>query len=78
MKGIVPGLVALSLAAALAAPATAATTSKKKHRVVHQETYAAPRSDTYQEFIADKRRYGSGSWWQQMDREGRGGQGNPN
>ena len=25
------------------------------------------------EFIAEKRQFGSSAWWQQMDREGRGG-----
>jgi hypothetical protein len=68
MKKIAATLVALSFAAAVAAPVAAEAA----------QSYSAPRNETYQEFIAEKRPYGSASWWQQMDREGRGGQSRAN
>jgi hypothetical protein len=40
--------------------------------------YSAPRNEVYQEFLADKRPIGTTNWWQQMDREGRGGQSRAN
>lgn len=72
-------LVALSVAAAVAAPMAAEAQAKKKKRTYAKphagQTYTAPRNvDTYQEFLADKRQIGTTDWWQQMDREGRGGQ----
>ena len=83
MKKIVATLVALSIAAAVAAPIAAeARTKKKKQRTYYQpyatQGYSAPRNETYQEFLADKRPMGSQSWWEQMDREGRGGQSRAN
>jgi hypothetical protein len=82
MKKIAAILVALSFAAAVAAPMAAEAASKKKKRAYHPpyagQIYSAPRNETYQEFIADKRPFGSASWWQQMDREGRGGQARAN
>jgi hypothetical protein len=75
-------LVVLSMAAALVVPGTAEAASKKKKRAYYPSSsgqgYYAPRNETYQEFIADKRPFGSASWWQQMDREGRGGQARAN
>jgi hypothetical protein len=83
MRRMISTLVALSLAAAVAAPITAEARSKKKKRAYVQpyatESYRAPRSDyQYEEFIAERRQTGSSSWWQQMDREGRGGQSRAN
>jgi hypothetical protein len=82
MRKIVATLVALSIAAAVAAPMAAEARTKKKKRVYHQpyaaERYTAPRNETYQEFLADKRPIGTSNWWQQMDREGRGGQSRAN
>ena len=81
MKRIVATLVALSVAAAVAAPMTAEARSKKKKRTYQPyatQGYSAPRSEVYQEFLADKRPIGTTNWWQQMDREGRGGQSRAN
>ena len=81
MKKIAATVVALSLAAVIAPPLAAEAASKKKrihHRPYVGQTYSAPRSETYQEFLADKRQIGTSSWWQQMDREGRGGQSRAN
>jgi hypothetical protein len=75
MKKIVAALLALSVAAMTAAPMAAEAKSKKKRVQPYAgKTYTAPRSNGYQEYLAEKRPYGSESWWQQMDREGRGGQ----
>jgi hypothetical protein len=75
MKKIVAALIALSVAAMAAAPMAAeAKTKKKRVKPYAEKAYSAPRNDSYQEFIAEKRPFGSESWWQQMDREGRGGQ----
>ena len=82
MKKFVATLIALSVAAAVAAPMAAEARAKKKKRVYHKpyaaERYTAPRNEVYQEYLADKRPYGTMSWWEQMDREGRGGQSRAN
>ncbi len=82
MKRIVTTLVALSVAAAVVAPVAAEARAKKKKRTYYQpyatQGYSAPRNEVYQEFLADKRPVGTSSWWQQMDREGRGGQSRAN
>ena len=56
--------------------------AKKKKRTYYQpyatQGYSAPRNEVYQEFLADKRPIGTSNWWQQMDREGRGGQSRAN
>ncbi len=82
MKKTVATLVALAIAAAVAAPMAAEARTKKKRTHVQPyagERYRAPRNDyKYEEFIAEKRQTGSSSWWQQMDREGRGGQSRAN
>ena len=82
MKKIVATLVALSVAAAVVAPMAAEARAKKKKRTYYQpyatQGYSAPRNEVYQEFLADKRPVGTSSWWQQMDREGRGGQSRAN
>jgi hypothetical protein len=81
MKRIVATLVALSVAATVVAPMAAEARSKKK-RTYYQpyatQGYSAPRNEVYQEFLADKRPIGTSNWWQQMDREGRGGQSRAN
>ena len=85
MKAIVSALVAVSLVATVAVPVAAEARSKKKH--TYSKQYRGPPADRevrqrngsgYQEFIAEKHPFGSASWWQQMDREGRGGQSRPN
>ena len=82
MKKMVATLVALAIAAAVAAPmaAEARTKKKKKHyarpHAAAQSTRSNNASD-YQEAIADKLPFGTSKWWQQMDAEGRGGQGRP-
>ena len=82
MKRIVATFVALSVAAAVVAPMAAEARSKKKKRTYYQpyatQGYSAPRNEVYQEFLADKRPIGTSNWWQQMDREGRGGQSRAN
>ena len=51
----------------------------KQYRASPADREARRRNGSgYQEFIAEKRPFGSASWWQQMDREGRGGQSRPN
>jgi hypothetical protein len=74
MRKIVAALIALSIAAMAAPLATEAKTKKKRAQPYAEKAYSAPRNGSYQEFIAEKRPFGSESWWQQMDREGRGGQ----
>lgn len=82
MNKIVATLVALSVAAAVAAPAAAEARAKKKRTYAKPyagQSYSAPRNvETYQEFLADKRPIGTTNWWEQMDREGRGGQSRAN
>ena len=82
MKKIVATFVALSMAAAVVAPMAAEARTKKKKRTYVQpyagQSYRAPRNEVYQEFLADKRPTGTQSWWEQMDREGRGGQSRAN
>jgi hypothetical protein len=79
MKKIVASVVALSFAVAVAAPMAAEARSKKKRVRPHPvaRSQVGPTSD-YQEAIADKLPFGSSQWWQQMDREGRGGQSRAN
>jgi hypothetical protein len=75
MKKIVAALIVLSVAAMAAAPTAAEPKTKKKPAQPYAaKAYSAPRNDSYQEYIAEKRPFGSESWWHQMDREGRGGQ----
>jgi hypothetical protein len=77
MKRFVAGLLAISFAAAVAAPVAAETRSKKKPKPTYSER-SERRSGDYQEAIADKLPIGSSQWWAQMDREGRGGQSRAN
>jgi hypothetical protein len=76
MKTIVAGLTALALfagvstTAASAAPADGYRAYEVKHRYVKKKrSYPAWR----RQYWAEQLPYGSSSWWQQMDREQRGG-----
>jgi hypothetical protein len=75
MKVIVAGLTALavftgaSATVATAAPADGYRAYEVKHRYVKKKPYATWRK----QYWADKMPYGTASWWQQMDREQRGG-----
>ena len=75
MRKIVLVLVALSLTAALAAPAAAETRVKKKR--YYAKTYAIQSSRVdrsgYYERVAEKLPVGTSRWWHQMDFENRGG-----
>jgi hypothetical protein len=78
MRKILSALVALTVATALAAPMAAEARTKKKKRYYAAERYSGPRDESQQEYIADKLPIGTSRWWQQMDREGRGGQSRAN
>jgi hypothetical protein len=65
MKTAICGLLGLSLLAGLAGPADAAPRAAPAYE-------RSQRSD-YTERLADKQQFGSSAWWQQMDRERRGG-----
>jgi hypothetical protein len=82
MKKNLASLIALSLATAIVASGAAEARTKKKRAYVQpraDQGYTAPRNDyKYEEFIAERRRTGTSSWWEQMDREGRGGQSRAN
>jgi hypothetical protein len=75
MRTIVLSLIALSFAAAVAAPEAAETSTKKKR--YHSKAYAARTSAVngsgYYERLADKLPVGTSRWWHQMDHENRGG-----
>jgi hypothetical protein len=75
MKTTVSALVALTIL-------TGFTVSASARSLYAQQDRAQSRSQAYrnapnrtQEFIAEKRPFGSASWWREMDREGRGGRG---
>jgi hypothetical protein len=72
MKAATCGLLGLSLLAGLAGSADAATRAKKRSYVL---AYERSSGSDYTERLADKHQFGSSSWWQQMDRERRGGRG---
>lgn len=77
MKAVTCCLLGLSLITAISAPADAAS-GARKHRTAkpHGRTQdyrqVHPRDD-YHEYIADKLPFGSSIWWEQMNRERRGG-----
>lgn len=73
MKTAICGLLGLSLLAGLAGPADAATRVKKKR--YYAPAYDRSQGSDYTERLADKLPFGSTAWWQQMDRERRGGRG---
>ena len=82
MRAIVAGLVAFALVAGLAAASGAQAQSEKQKRYAkktprsqvedNSNGYAGRRQNNgYTEQLADKMRFGSSSWWEQMRREGR-------
>jgi hypothetical protein len=72
MRTMASLLVALAVVAAFLAPVTAeARTNKHGHQAQKSSRYHD--GEKYEEFLAEKRAIGSSSWWDQMDREGRGG-----
>lgn len=80
MRLVACALCALMLVAGAAAPAGAQTQPKPPHAYAKKAApqypaagqYAAqPRGNGYQEQLADKLRFGSSAWWEQMKREGR-------
>jgi len=85
IKSIACGMIALAVAALAFAAPTEAQSGAKKYRYSAKQQ-ARKRVDgtanrnvpDYSEFIADSRPFGSTSWWEQMDREGRGGQSRAN
>ena len=78
LAAVLATLVVVAIAGAHE-PAEAKTKKKRVYKPPHAtQGHPATRSETYQEFIADKRPIGTMSWWEQMDREGRGGQSRAN
>jgi hypothetical protein len=82
MKVIIAALTAAFLVAGMALPAGAGASSEatQGYRAYEVETqyvqkrrYKKRRVYHQQQYWADKLPYGSQAWWQQMDREGRGG-----
>ena len=73
MKAIIVALTAAFVLVGFA-PSVSAE-SQKHHRYVkkHYKKYAQYRPGPYWERNANKLPYGTGIWWEQMDREGRGG-----
>jgi hypothetical protein len=80
MRLIASALGALVLVAGSAAPGAAQTQPKPPPAYAKKAApqysaegqYAArPRGNGYQEQLADKLRFGSSAWWEQMKREGR-------
>jgi hypothetical protein len=83
MTRVLAVLVTLSVAVAVAMPMAAEAKTKRKKNsqtnAYRDQTYAPSRNvEKYEEFLADKRKIGTSSWWEQMDREGRGGQSRAN
>ena len=79
MRSLFCALLALSLiagVAGLAGPAAAAEgyTKKKAQAKKHWRKPREPEAGAWIERDADKLPYGTRTWWEQMDREGRGGQ----
>jgi hypothetical protein len=79
MRRVVLALGALVLAAGVAGPAAAQTQPKPRPAYAKKaapqyssegQPAAQPRNG-YQEQLADKMRFGSSAWWEQMKREGR-------
>jgi len=71
MKSIIAAMTAAWVLAGLAAVAPAQAHSD-------QQSYQAKKSAQkkrirYVEYLADRQRFGSKIWWEQMDREDRGG-----
>jgi hypothetical protein len=79
MRCVAVALGALVLAAGVAGPAVAQKQAKSPsthakrsapHYSAQGQPAAQPRNG-YQEQLADKMRFGSSAWWEQMRREGR-------
>jgi hypothetical protein len=79
MKVIIAALTAVSVIAGTTAPASAGPSNgatqgyEVKTQYVKKKRHKKRRVYHQQQYWADKLPYGSQSWWQQMDREGRGG-----
>jgi hypothetical protein len=85
MKVIIAALAAAWAIAATTAPASAGPSGEVaqgyqgyqayevKTQYVQKKRYKKRRLHYQQQYWADKLPYGSQAWWQQMDREGRGG-----
>jgi hypothetical protein len=78
MKAVISGLVGLSFLAGFAGSADAGTYTKKKryHATQSGQSYRsvpARQGSDYYEHLADKLPIGSTIWWEQMNRERRGG-----
>ena len=80
MRFVASALGALMLVAGSSAPAGAQTQPKPPKTYAKKAApqysaegqYAAqPRGNGYKEQLADKLRFGSSAWWEQMRREGR-------
>ncbi len=76
MKRMFCALVALSFLAGPVGPVAAEEgyTKKKAHAKKRKAKKRARATSDYYEHDADKLPYGSKIWWEQMDRENRGGQ----
>jgi hypothetical protein len=72
MRTIACLLVTSAVVAAFVAPITAEARTNK-HGYQAQRNSGYHDVEKYEEFLAEKRAIGSSSWWDQMDREGRGG-----
>ena len=79
MKVVIAALTAVSVLAGAAGPASAGPSSEGiqayevKTRYVKKYKKRHYRNGYYVQYWADKLPTGSSVWWQQMDREGRGG-----
>jgi len=75
MKGIIAGLAALAVLAGV--PATAATAALAEgyqaYEIKHRYVKKKYRTTWRKQYWADTMPIGTSSWWQQMDREQRGG-----
>ena len=71
MRTMASLLVIWAVLAAFAAPIAAEARTKHGYQAQRDSGYHA--GEKYEEFLAEKRAIGSSSWWDQMDREGRGG-----
>jgi hypothetical protein len=71
MRTTISSVGALSaVLAILAGPIAAEARTSAHTHAGHQLGHQSQRNG---EFIAEKRQFGTSGWWQQMDREGRGG-----
>jgi|RhiMetdeSRZDD1v2_1073273.scaffolds.fasta_scaffold245498_1 hypothetical protein len=78
MKTVLAAFIAVSLVTGIVDPAAAEpgytekkTYAKKRWR---KPVSREPEAGTYYERDANRLPYGTRTWWEQMDREGRGGQ----